>query len=84
MFAKLFNDTDVGQILVKIDQGSECEAEVRYYFEPPNLGVCSMAIQFEDDEAGSAWDKAEKAFGSVDLTGIVRMVQAFINEYCDV
>ena len=61
MFAKLFEHPEHGQILVKLDQGTdEMEAEVRFYVEPPNLGVCSFASGFED------WDKAEAMFNDMD------------------
>ena len=62
-FAKLYGDGD-DQILVKLD---ECldggQPEVRFYFQPPELGVCSLAIKFEDSDAG--WDEAETAFAAV-------------------
>ena len=59
MFAKLY-ETKLGQILVKLDAGDETEAEVRFYTEPEGLGVCSLALGFND------WDKAEEAFKNVD------------------
>ena len=64
MFAKLY-ETDKGQILCKIDTGESDKPEIRYFFEPNGLGVCSVAMTFEDDETGDAWERADKAFEDV-------------------
>ena len=61
-FAKLYGVGD-GQILVKIDEAEDGAPEVRFYFQPPGLGVCSMALKFQDSYDG--WDKAEAAFEAV-------------------
>lgn len=61
-FAKLWG-TGNGQVLVKIDTGPEGAPEVRFFCQPPGLGVCSFAIGFEDSDDG--WDKAEAAFESM-------------------
>jgi hypothetical protein len=66
MFAKLFESQKYGQILVKIDSASDDDmAEVRFFFQPKDLGVCSCAICFEGSDAG--WGLAEKAFEKADL-----------------
>lgn len=62
MFAKLYETEDHGQILVKMDSGDD-GPEIRFFFQPDNLGVCSVAIGYEDDDSG--WDKAEEAFNNV-------------------
>lgn len=59
-FARLYETKELGQILVKLDQNEESLPEIRYFFEPENLGVCSMAISFKDSE--TAWDNAERVF----------------------
>lgn len=74
MFAKLF-DTDIGQILVKIDDG-DSGPEVRYFFEPEGLGVCSFVVYFSDD----GWDEADKLFDSVDNDHAVRVVSNLMNK----
>lgn len=61
MFAKLFETSDHGQILVKIDTNEKHNPEVRVYFEPPNAGVCSVVFQQEDD-SDESWDKTENLF----------------------
>ena len=62
MFAKLYETAGHGQILVKMDSGDE-GPEIRFFFQPENLGVCSVAIGYEDDDEG--WDKAEDAFSNI-------------------
>jgi len=59
MFAKLYN-TKAGQVLIKMDTGEESRPEVRFYFEPDGLGVCSIAYGFKDTEDG--WTKCQKLF----------------------
>ena len=58
MFAKLF-DTIHGQTLAKLDEGED-GPEIRCYWQPPELGVCSAAIKFPASDLG--WDKAEALF----------------------
>lgn len=78
MFVKLF-ETEVGQILVKIDDGED-GPEVRYYFEPEGLGVCSMALNFKDSDEGDAWDKADKAFALIDKDQAISLVKSLLVE----
>lgn len=60
MFAKLYG-TDKDQVLVKIDMGEEGNPEIRVYCVPEGLGVCSVALAWDDD-TDESWDKAEKGF----------------------
>lgn len=71
-FCNIF-DTEVGQILVKVDRNEEGKPEVRFYVQPEDLGVCSVATSYEDSDEG--WDRAEKLFGDVDKELAVRSVQ---------
>ena len=64
MFAKLFG-TDKDQILVKLDTNDDGNPEIRFYFEPEGLGVCSIASSWKDD-SDKSWDKAEAAFALID------------------
>jgi hypothetical protein len=57
-FAKIF-ELETGQVLAKLD-AHEGEPELRWYAQPPELGVCSIAISFKNTDEG--WDLAEKAF----------------------
>ena len=62
MFAKLYGAPD-DQVLVKIDRADD-GPEVRFYFEPKGLGICSFALGFPDTDAG--WGAAESVFDAVD------------------
>lgn len=63
-FCKLFETEEYGQILVKLDMNTEDSPEVRIYFQPEDLGVCSVALTHDDNDEG--WERAEKSFNSVD------------------
>lgn len=63
MFAKLFDRPGYGQILAKLDV-YEGKPELRWYVQPPELGVCSFAMGFEDTDEG--WGAAEQAFNGAD------------------
>ena len=64
MFAKLF-EKDGKQVLVKIDTDPvDYNPEIRFFFEPEKLGVCSIAISYKDD-SDKSWDSADKAFAEV-------------------
>jgi len=82
MYAKLY-ETEVGQVLVKLDASpDEVKPEVRFFFEPSGLGVCSIAILFSDDDEG--WDKAEKLFNTTDEISATRIVVEAINQVAKV
>jgi uncharacterized protein YkuJ len=72
MFAKLFDTKEHGQILVKIDTDAESNPEVRYYFEPKGLGVCTMAISHEDTDEG--WKVIESVFDKFDEKAAIKAV----------
>lgn len=63
-FAKLFDRPGFGQVLAKIDRDTDGSPELRWFVSPPDLGVCSFAFEFTDDDAG--WDLAEAAFAKAD------------------
>lgn len=72
-FAKLYNDTPHGQILVKLDTDrDEGSPEVRFFSMPPGLGVCSVALGFDDTDAG--WETAEAAFEKVDEKKAIEII----------
>jgi hypothetical protein len=72
-FAKLFESPIHGQILVvKSNMNEEGQPELRYYVEPPEMGVCSFAIGFQDNDAG--WDAAEAAFKATTLESVEEAV----------
>lgn len=86
-FAKLFEFEDIGQILVKIgdsavgdDETTEHRApegtertELRFYFQPPGLGLCEFAFDFEDDED---WTKATHALNITDESAVRELYES--------
>ena len=78
MFAKLF-ETEVGQILVKLDEGDK-GAQINMYFQPENLGVCSVDFNWEDDNEKTQWEKADKAFEMMTKESCLEMVKNTLNE----
>lgn len=76
MFAKLY-DTDKGQIVVMLQSNDEGNPEIRFFVEPPGLGVCSMAFSFDGDD-DNTWNAAEASFDKVDeAMAVAAQVQLF-------
>lgn len=71
-FAKLFNTKEHGQIVVIMQSNDEDKPEVRYFFKPEGLGVCSTALAFNDSDAG--WDECEQFFDSIDEEQAIKLV----------
>jgi len=76
MFAKLY-ETEVGQILVKLDDGDD-GPEVRYFFQPEGLGVCSVAVNFKDSDEDTAWDNADTVFDGCTEESSLEMVKSVL------
>lgn len=79
MFAKLY-DTEVGQILAKIDVGEDETPEVRIFFEPEGLGVCSLAVTFAEYSESEQWDKLDEVFKGLDEENLVAMVKSTLSD----
>lgn len=87
-FAKTFNHPKHGQILVKIDESDAGPPEVRFYAQPPDLGVCSIALGFDIREADvndpdidaeeAAWGRAETFFEKVDRNQAEKFVDKLV------
>lgn len=73
MFAKLY-DTNLGQILVKQDTGDD-GVEVRVYFEPDGLGICSLAFSYGEDSEELQWDKTDKVFEELTEVKCISLVE---------
>lgn len=73
-FAKLF-ETYLGQILCKLDHSGEdsYEAEIRIYFEPPNLGVCDSAFHYE------SWEKADVDWAELGEEKAISIVESILS-----
>lgn len=76
-FCKIYN-TDVGQILVLRKSDESGKPEIKIYFEPETLGVCSITIGFPD--TGKGWDKHEAAFNEIDENSALHTVESLIKE----
>ena len=64
MFAKLYGNDD-DQILVMLQENAESSvSELRFFFEQEGLGLCSVAIIFEDC-CSTSWANAQKAFDNM-------------------
>lgn len=80
MFAKLYETEEAGQILVKLDDGDD-GAEVRFYFEPPQLGVCSVALNWSEREAHEQWEKADKIFESITQEKALKVIKPVLDQF---
>jgi len=78
MFAKIY-ETEVGQILVKRD---DCDngPEVRIYFEPEGLGVCSIAFNWKNSDSDKQWRNAESVFEKMTIEECVEAVKRVLYE----
>ena len=63
-FAKIFHLPHVGQVVVfQPEEGSddhEGMVVIAIYTRPPNLGICSMALAYDE------WEKADEKFAAMD------------------
>ena len=73
MFAKLF-ERGAAQCLVKLDSDEKGPPEVRVYFEPEGMGVCTAAISWDKD-TDETWEKAEAAFTAMDATAAWKIAE---------
>jgi len=63
MFCKVFGP-EHDQVLVKCDVTDD-GPEIRVFFEPPNLGLCSFAIQFMHEDEDTAFKQRDAAFQEI-------------------
>jgi len=78
-FAKLYEDDELGQILVKSDMDHNGNPEIRFYCIPDGLGVCSVALTHDDTDEG--WKAMEKAFESIDKKDAIKVVKNITNSF---
>ena len=77
-FAKLYED-ESGQVLVKLDSDDTGSPEVRFFFQPAKLGVCSFAYTWGGD-TDESWDKSEEFFESIDEKKALETVKAITDK----
>ena len=73
-FTRTFHDQEIGQICVMRSENDDGLPECRIYFEPPELGVCSMAYGFDADEEG--FDKRDQFFENLSSKQVVDCILA--------
>lgn len=71
-FCKIFEDKDIGQVLVKLDSSEDYNPEIRFYCKPKDLGVCSLALVYKDTDAG--WARADLEFEKMDQEKAIGIV----------
>ena len=78
-FAKIFESKKYGQLCVlAASENDQSNPEVRIFFEPPNLGVCSLAMIFSDTDDG--WDNRTTFFKELNLEKVEEMVKGPIDK----
>lgn len=73
-FAKLFEIEGFGQVLAKLGINANGCPELRWFAEPPELGVCELALGFPDDDKG--WENAEAALAGADAEAARKAAEA--------
>ena len=77
MFAKLYETTQHGQILVMLDTNEDGEPYIKYCCQPEGLGVCSAQTPtFENSENG--WFIAEQMLKDETEKSATDMVEVII------
>lgn len=76
-FCKLYEHPEIGQILVKMDSDDDGDPEIRFYFTPDGLGVCSCALGFPDTDLG--YELQERAFEKIDEESAVSAVRSVLD-----
>lgn len=78
-FAKLFDVEGFGQVLAKLGTDVGGSPELRWFAEPPELGVCEFALGFEDgDEAMAALESIAACPGDNRLSTAIQWAKAAI------
>lgn len=81
MFAKLFESEKYGQIAVIVQDDEEGNPEIRFFAEPPNYGVCSIAISYFDGPDKSGLEYAKGTLKGMNLEwaeNIVKSIYDFV------
>lgn len=79
-FAKLFDTPRFGQVLALLDTDDNGRPALHWYVKPIDLGVCRIALGFNDSDTG--WDAAEKALAKADIDAANSAAIAIYNSAC--
>lgn len=78
-FAKIFNIDEIGQVVVIFQGADETgNPELRFFAAPEGLGVCSIAVQSDNDN-DETWDSFEELFESRNQENVTKMVQPLLD-----
>lgn len=72
-FAKIFDSKKHGQIVAIKQKNDEELPEIKVFFYPEGLDVCSIGIGFTDDDDG--WEKRDRGFEAL----TVKEAEVWIN-----
>ena len=78
-FAKLFEDEELGQILVFAErEGDDGKASLTFYVDPnlPTHDVCKARVSWNSDEKNSAFDSLEV----IEKKGAVNMARMMLRQ----
>ena len=78
-FAKLFNIEGIGQVVVMLQGADETgNPEIRCFAAPEGLGVCSIAVQ-TDNDSDDTWDRMEALLKSRNEENILPMIKPLLD-----
>lgn len=78
-YAKLFGEGE-RQIVVINQSSDDGWPEVRIFFKTEDLGVSSIAVSFQDDEAGQGQKASDKLFSQMTEEGCRKMINKTLSE----
>ncbi|MBK1736153.1 hypothetical protein CKO15_12900 [Halorhodospira abdelmalekii] len=62
-FCKLHEHSELGQIMVLLDEGAENGPQIRIHVRSPGFSVCCLDFPYPDSDSGL--DEAREAFGAM-------------------
>ena len=74
-FVKLFDSSEFGKIVVMETSSEERIPQVKFYFKPGNLNVCTLSASFAE------WETADEYMDVMDLALAEGVVRRFLYEY---
>lgn len=81
-FAKLFDTKRFGQIcVISGNDNDESAPEIRLYFKPEDMGICSQAIIFGDTVNG--YKNRDRAFKLMDEETAERLIEKVYTGFFD-
>lgn len=85
-FAKLFRFDDIGQVLVTLDEAEGDDVsgpEIKISFIPKGFGVSAVKLANFGTDKDEAWNKAEKAFDTIDEAFAYKTAKRVIDQFTE-